>query len=309
MRDAFFRTLTELGIADPRIMFLTADLGFKLFDAFAEACPDRFLNLGVAEANMVSVAAGLALTGKRPFTYSITPFATIRCLEQIRNDVCNMELPVIVTSVGAGFAYGVNGGTHHGIDDVAAMRAMPGMTVVSPCDPRETVQAMQALLELGRPSYLRLGRAREPILANTDQPFELGVPSILQEGEGVALLACGSVVGEALEAAATLERESLVKPLVLSVHTLAPITGLAAILEQRHVRFAITVEEHIARGGLFEATCSTLMAAGSAIRVKGLHAPDRFIHTCHSQNAMRKKLGLDAAGIAAATLTTTCGGL
>ena len=186
MRDAFVDELTRAAAADDRIALLTGDLGYKLFDRFAAACPGRFLNMGVSEANMVSVAAGLALSGMRPVTYSIVPFATARCLEQIRNDVCNMRLPVIVTGVGGGFAYGPNGPTHHGIDDIALMRAMPGMTVLCPADPWETRHALRSALASEGPSYLRLGRNREPDLASAEDAFAAGSPRTLRRGGAIA---------------------------------------------------------------------------------------------------------------------------
>src|SRR5262245_28120030 len=159
MRDTFFAGLSEAGRSDGRIVLLTADLGYKLFDRFVEACPGRFFNMGVSEANLISVAAGLALSGMRPVAYSIAPFATARCYEQIRNDVCAMGLGVLIVSVGGGYAYGANGPTHHGVDDVALMRALPGMSVFCPCDPNETRAALGEALNLDRPAYLRLGRS------------------------------------------------------------------------------------------------------------------------------------------------------
>jgi len=299
MRNAFVRAVTKAAAADDRIMLLTGDVGYKVFDDFAAGFPSRFLNMGVSEANMVSTAAGLALEGMRPFTYSIVPFATVRCLEQIRNDVCNMELPVVITGVGAGFAYGENGPTHHGVDDVAALRAMPGMTVVGPADPREAEQAVSALIDNARPAYLRLGRAGEPVLPGTDAPFVLGRPKVLVEGAGVAVLACGGIASEALQAARILESDG-VRALVLSVHTVKPITGLADMLRAREVRSVLTVEEHGPAGGLFEAVCAHLSVERDAPRIRGLHAPDAFFHVCGSRKALLEMLRLDTPSIVAA---------
>ncbi len=298
MRSAFIRAITAAAAEDERIVLLTADLGYKLFDEFAERFPGRFLNMGVCEANMVSVAAGLALEGRHVFTYSIVPFATIRCLEQIRNDVCLMRLPVTVVGVGAGYAYGVNGSTHHGTEDVGVMRALPHMTVVSPCDPREAEKATAALVEKGMPSYLRLGRAGEPCLPGTDAPFALDRPTILREGRGVALLACGSVAGEALSAAEILGRAGS-SPLVLSVHTLKPLCRLTEVLRARHVTDVVTIEEHGSSGGLMEAVGAQLLSSPPPPRVVGLHCPDGAFDSCGSQDTLRRQAGLDAASIAA----------
>ena len=302
MRDAFFQALTKAAAVDPRVILLTADLGYRIFDEFAEKFPQRFFNMGVAEANMVSVAAGLALEGMRPFIYSIAPFATTRCLEQIRNNLCNMRLPVVVTGVGGGYAYGFNGATHHGVDDIGVMRAMPGMTVVCPCDPRQTADAVKALLRsLRGPAYLRLNRAGEAVLPGTEGNFVLGRPSILRPGKKVALAACGSVAEEALGATEPLLQQGI-SPLVLAVHTVKPISGLKDCLERAEIELLVTIEEHGPCGGLFEAVSAHLYPQSLKPRLKGLHAPDRFLHVGGSQRSLRRKLGLDAAGIARAVI-------
>ena len=303
MRNAFIQALTELAVKDIRIMLLTADLGFKLFDDFKARCPGRFLNMGVSEANMVSVAAGLALSGKRPFTYSIAPFSTIRCLEQIRNDVCDMNAPVVVVGVGGGYAYGVNGATHHGIDDIAAMRAMRGMTVLCPCDPCETIQAVHALVALGAPAYLRLGRGGEAVLPGTDAHLVLGRPTILRPGHTLAFLACGQVAEEALKAAHLLGERGM-NPLVLSVHTVKPLGPLVDYILDGGVEDVFVVEEHGPCGGLFEALAAALSVLPQHPRLTSLSAPDRFIHAVGSQSFIRQAVGLDAESICRTVLDT-----
>lgn len=303
MRNAFFQALTEIAEEDERVMFLTADLGFRLFDEFAARYPNRFLNMGVSEANMVSVAVGLALSGRRPFTYSIAPFSTIRCLEQIRNDLCGMNAPVVVVGVGGGYAYGNNGSTHHGIDDIAAMRAMPGMTVVCPCDPRETVYATRALVSLGAPAYLRLGRNGEAVLPGTDAPFRLGEPTVLREGDSIALLATGQVAEEALQAAELLARYGL-NPLVLSVHTVKPLRSVLDHVMRRSVDAVFVVEEHGPCGGLSEALAVKLAVLSQHPPLIPVTAPDRFVHDVGSQAFLRRATGLDAQSIARLVLNT-----
>ena len=302
MRDAFVRRVTEIAVADPRLIVITADLGFKLFDDFQARCPGRFLNVGVAEANMVSVAAGLALAGKRPFTYSIAPFATARCLEQIRDDVCGMDLPVVVVGVGGGFSYGPNGSTHHGVDDVAIMRSLPGMTVVVPCDPRETESALQALVELGRPAYLRLGRSKEPLLPGTGDSFALGVPTPLRDGRDVALLACGPIASEALQAADQLSLRG-VQAAVLSAHTVKPLGSLLKCVSRFDHIFVI--EEHGPCGGLYEALSGEILESGtyrgSLVRMS---APDRFYRFVGSSGFLRHASGLDSEAIVSRVMTT-----
>ncbi len=290
MRDAFFQTLADVADADPRVMLLSADLGYKLFDNFHARCPGRFLNMGVAEANMIGVAAGLALAGKRPFAYSIATFATARCLEQIRIDLCEMHLPVVVVGVGAGYAYGPNGPTHHAVDDIALMRSLPSMTVVVPCDPRETAAAVRALLDRGGPAYLRLGRSSDPTLPGTER-FTLGVPNLLRKGHGIALVTCGSIAAEVLEAA-----EVVGDPAVFSVHTVKPL-GLGGLGDYDHV---FVIEEHGPCGGLYE-------AVAGEIRHPSLHrisAPDRFHRRIGSTSFLRRASGLDSASIAKRILDT-----
>lgn len=296
MRDAFFDELTRLGREDPRLIFLTGDLGYKLWDEFAATCPGRFLNMGVAEANMVSVAAGLALSGMRPITYSIVPFATIRCLEQIRNDVCNMKLPVLIVGVGGGYAYGANGPTHHGIDDVAAMRTLPGMTIFCPCDPQETRAALRAAHALEGPAFLRLGRNREPNLTHPGAPFTPGRPTLLRDGGRVALLAVGPIAGQALAAADLLRREG-VDPAVWSVHTVKPLDGLVACMDERAYEHVFVVEEHGPCGGLAEALAAEWADRPTRPRLTRVAAPDAYLHTVGSQQYMWSLAGLDSESV------------
>lgn len=303
MRSAFIKALTEVAGADKRVVFLTADLGYKVFDDYRARFPERFFNMGVSEANMTSVAAGLALSGWQAFTYSIVPFATIRCLEQIRNDVCNMNMPVVITGAGGGFAYGANGPTHHGIDDVAALRAMPGMTVVVPADPREVAGAVKALAALHAPGYLRLARNNEPNLPGTDAAFELGVPHVLRRGSRVAILACGPVAAQALGAADRLG-DAGIEPLVLSVHTVKPLGALPEVLYNSRAEWAFVVEEHGPCGGLFEAVSAALAGGSDGPRVRGLTAPNAFLHAVGSQEFMLRAVGLDADSIARTVLDT-----
>src|SRR5262249_33705790 len=164
MRNAFASEITALAAQDERIVLLSGDIGNKLFDEFKARFPGRFLNCGVAEANMISMAAGLAMCGLRPVTYTIASFTTVRCLEQIRIDACYHHQPIVIAGVGAGLAYAANGGTHHSCEDIALLRALPGMTVVCPGDPVEVRLALRAALQEPGPVYLRLGKKGEPVV-------------------------------------------------------------------------------------------------------------------------------------------------
>ena len=189
MRNNFLDTLFELAKADPRITFITGDLGYGVVEKFMEQLPDQFLNAGVAEANMTSVAAGMALSGRIVFTYSIANFPTLRCLEQVRNDVCYHDANVKVVSIGGGFAYGAMGATHHAVEDLAVMRALPNMTVVAPGDPIEARAATRALVAMPGPGYLRLGKAGEPKVHSGEVDFAIGRAIRLRDGGDVTRVA------------------------------------------------------------------------------------------------------------------------
>ena len=194
MRNAFIRGLTARAAEDQRVMLLTGDLGFKIFDDFAARFPGRFLNAGVAEANMIGVAAGLALAGFRPFAYSIVPFVTLRCLEQIRDDICYNNVAVAIVGVGGGYSYGLNGPSHHALEDIAIMRALPNMTVVCPGDPLEAELAVQASASHEGPLYLRLGRAGDAIAYREPPAFRIGEAITLRPGNDCALISTGGHV-------------------------------------------------------------------------------------------------------------------
>ncbi len=222
MRDAFIRGMMTLAEQDRRVVLLTGDLGFKLFDNFAARFRGRFYNAGVAEANMMGVAGGLALGGLRPFAYSIVPFATLRCLEQIRNDICYQEAAVTVVGVGGGYSYGANGPTHHSLEDIAVMRCLPNMTVVCPGDPVEAELATRAAGAHAGPLYLRLGRARDAVVHGSVPPFSIGRAIVVREGGDCVLIATGGILPVAVAAAAQLAGEGI-GCRVVSMHTVKPL--------------------------------------------------------------------------------------
>src|SRR6516225_4917658 len=185
MRTAFIETLCAAAEEDERVWLLTADLGYSVLEKFRDRFPGRYVNVGVAEQNLIGVAAGLARCAKVPFVYSIANFPTLRCLEQIRVDVCYHECPVKVVAVGGGFTYGSQGYTHHGVEDLAILRTLPGMTVVAPGDPVETRLATEALAERPGPGYLRLGKAKEPVVHAAEPPCALGRAITVRPGQDV----------------------------------------------------------------------------------------------------------------------------
>jgi transketolase len=276
---------------------LTGDLGFKVFDEFAAEFPGRFLNVGVAESNMIGVAAGLALGGMRPFAYSIAPFATLRCLEQIRNDVCYHNVPVTIVGVGGGYSYGHNGPTHHALEDIAVMRVLPNMTVVCPGDPLEVEPAVAAAAAHGSPVYLRLGRAGDPVVHRGAVYFQIGQAIHLREGRDCTLISTGNALPVAVEAADRLGENSI-SCRVLHMHTVKPLDEAALLACAEETRALFTIEEHSRMGGLGSA-----VAEWAAVnRVPGplclFGAEDCFAPSTGGQAYLRALSGLTAEHIA-----------
>lgn len=257
MRTAFIETLCKLAGQDDRIWLLCGDLGYGVLERFAHAFPQRFVNVGVAEQNMTGIAAGLALCGKVVFTYSIASFATFRCLEQIRNDVCYHRANVKIVAVGGGVAYGTAGYTHFAVEDLAVMRALPHMTVVAPGDPVEARLATEAIAVHHGPCYLRLGKAGEPVVHTTEPAFRLGQAIWLRPGSDVTLVSTGAVLSRAVEAARWLEDRG-VSAGVLSMPTVHPLDQGAIRGAAARSAVMCVIEEHHAIGGLGDAVARAL---------------------------------------------------
>jgi len=297
MRNAFIRALTDAAARDERILFLTGDLGFKLFDDFAARFPGRFMNVGVAEATMAGVASGLALEGKKPFIYSIATFATMRCYEQIRDDICYHDADVTIVGVGGGYSYGPNGPTHHALEDIAIMRALPNMTIVCPGDPAETVAAVHALARHRGPAYLRLGRAGEPEVHPGPVSFGIGESLVLRDGRDVALLSTGNMLATAVRVADLLAGRGFTCG-VVSMPTVKPLDVRAVDDAIHHAAVVATLEEHSLLGGFGGAVAEHVAEAGVGVRFRRFGAPDRFSHACGDQEFHREAGGLTAARIA-----------
>lgn len=275
MRNETIKTLTDFARANSDVMLLTADLGFSVLEQFANVMPQQFLNVGVCEQAMVGIAAGLALSGRRVVVYSIANFATLRCLEQLRNDVCYHDLPVTVIAVGGGLAYGAQGYTHHGVEDLGIMAMMPNIVVVCPADPHEAESLLPQLLERGRPAYVRLGRAGEPRLHSAETEIQIGRAIELRKGNDIALLATGPLLGRALHAADLLV-EAGVSCSVISFPTFHPLDEEMIEIVGRTHRAVLTIEEHIVDGGFGTRVAERLLRSGIAPRFETYGVTDEL---------------------------------
>jgi transketolase len=297
MRAAFVRGLTAAARQDPRVMLLTSDLGYKIFDEFATEFPGRFLNVGVAESNMIGVAAGLALGGMRPFAYSIAPFATLRCLEHVRNDVCYHKLAVTIVGLGGGYSYGHNGPTHHSLEDIAVMRALPNMSVVCPGDPVEVEQAVAAAAAHGSPVYLRIGRAGDPVVHQGPVRFEIGRAIILRDGRDCTLISTGNTLPLAMEISDHLGASSI-SCRVLNMHTVKPLDTGALHACAGETRALFTLEEHSRIGGLGSAIAEWAAMNRISCPLHLFGAEDSFASLTGSQAYLRALCGLTAEHVA-----------
>lgn len=297
MRDAFIRALTELATTDERIVLVTGDLGFGVLQDFAARFPDRYINAGVAEQNMTAIACGMALEGYQVYTYSIGNFPTLRCLEQIRNDVCYHDADVKVVSVGGGFSYGQLGMSHFATEDLAIMRALPNMTVVAPSDPWEAAELTRQLSARPGPAYLRLDKSAAGL---DETPVALGQARTVRAGGDVCLIATGGIVEEAVKAADLLAGRGI----AAAVHAVATIKPLdpALVAAASAARAVVVIEEHTVIGGLGSAIAEACMSAGAAPpRFLRIGLDDIYPTIVGDQRYLRKVYHLDAEAVARRT--------
>lgn len=297
MRSAFIRTLSRLAAERPRLVLITGDLGFGVLDEFRERFPTQFYNIGVAEQNLAAVATGLALAGHVVFTYSIGNFPTLRCLEHIRNDACYHNANVKIVTVGGGMAYGALGVSHFATEDLAIMRALPGLTVVAPGDPVEVEQLLPQIVAHEGPVYLRLGRAGETALHHPDVEIVLGRLAPVRPGSDALLFTTGGMLPVALEAAERLAGDG-VSAAVVSAHTLKPLDadGIAELAARYSV--VVACEEHQVTGGLGGAVAEVLAERGISPRFRRFGLTG-FPHSIGSQEYLRKANGLDGTALSA----------
>ena len=297
-RSGFGAGLLEAGKADSRIVALTADLkGSLKMNAFADAFPERFIQCGIAEANMVGVAAGLAITGKIPFIGSFAEFVTGRVYDQLRQEVAYGRTNVKIASSHAGITLGEDGATHQTMEDIALMRALPEMVVLAPCDYNETLQATLAAARWEGPVYLRFGRPAVPNFTPEDRPFVIGKAWVMNEGKDVSIIACGHLVWEALHAAQELEAEGISAE-VVNMATIKPLDEEALLATAAKTGALVVAEEHNMAGGLGEAVAGVL-ARRQPAWVEFVNGADRFGQS-GTPSALMAAYGLDAQHLVAA---------
>lgn len=298
MRNAFAKQITALACADERVVLLSGDIGNRLFDGFKAQCPRRFYNCGVAEAGMMSMAAGLAMCGLRPFCYTITPFLTYRCLEQIRVDVCYHNVPVAIVGTGAGLAYATLGPTHHSCEEMGMLRLLPGLTVLAPADEWEVRAAVSAALRSTGPVYIRIGKKGEPKVHTAEPDLVIGKALVIKPGADACILSAGTVLAEAVAAADRLSQQGI-SVQVVSFHTLKPLdTGLLTDVFRRF-KVVATIEEHSLLGGLGGSVAEWLAdQSGSKARLLRFGTPDEFMHLTYDQQEAREHFGLTASNLA-----------
>lgn len=297
MRDTFVRTLISLAEEDSNIELITGDLGFGVLKPFWEQLPEQFVNAGIAEQNMTSLAAGMALEGKTVFTYSIGNFPTLRCLEQIRNDCAYHKANVKIVCVGGGFVYGSLGMSHQATEDIAVMRALPDVAVLCPGDLVEAAEATKAIAAYPGTCYLRLGRGGEKRIHDRIEAFEIGKAISIHDGERVAIFSTGAIFEEISGTEEILSQHGI-RPAAWTFPTVKPIDRETIKNCAEKFDLIVTVEEHNLSGGFGSAVAEVLAEAPRCAKLLRIGLHDTYSAIVGNQKYLRAQFGLDAAGIA-----------
>lgn len=272
MRTAYLETLYKLAKNDKRVYALISDNGAIVYDKYRRDIPDQYLNLGISEANMIGMAAGMASCGKIPFTYTIGAFLAYRAFEFIRNDVCLQKQNVKIVGTGAGEVYSALGPTHHSTEDMGGLRTLPNLTILCPASPLEVIKATKAAYEFDGPVYLRLGTNREPEIYNNDYEFNIGTGVTIKDGNDITLIGTGSIIKDVIDLAEALEKENI-HARVINIHTIKPIDKELILKAVDETGRIITIEDHNVIGGLGSAVAELVAELGKGIGFKriGLH--------------------------------------
>ncbi len=295
MRNTFIDTVIDACNTRDDVMILSGDAGLGVFDEFKITHPDKFLNLGVAEQNMTSFAAGLSITGSKVYTYNIIPFTLYRCYEQVRNDICYQNLPVVMVGTGSGVTYAPQGMTHYAIEDIGLARTLPNLTILSPMDPLEAELAARFSLNADNPVYVRLPKKGEPHIHEKGD-FDITVPQKVREGGEIAILFHGSISTEVMEAYNNLVNENI-HPMLVSIPMLQPLNHEALFETIKDMKHVISIEEHYENSGLgniLEGLCSKHKPSWN---LKTMGIPFHFVHEIKNQQGMREHFGIHSKNI------------
>lgn len=292
MRNNFADELLKIAHENPKVILLSGDIGNRIFDGFQKAFPERFYNCGVAEANMNSAAAGLAMCGFLPITYTITPFNTTRCLEQIRNDICYHNVPVIIVGVGAGLSYSSLGGSHHACEDISFLRTIPNMRVLCPADSFELRALMKEAFKNPQPTYLRIGKKGESNVYSKLPDITIGKASLIKEGSKICLIGCGNIMPIIMKTADLLEKDNQ-STAVYSMHTVKPLDKETLKTIFSNFKMIVSIEEHSSIGGLSSAIAEFMVDERLPFtNYLRFTTEDRFPSVLGSHEFLRDSFGL-----------------
>lgn len=297
MRNAIIEEVYEIMKKNKDSYFLTGDLGYNTLEKIEKDFPDRFINVGIAEQNMIGIASGLALTGKKVFVYSIIPFLIMRCYEQIRNDVCYHDLDVTLLGSGSGLTYGILGSTHFALEDLAILRPLPNMTIFSPADEMDARLGVKFSTNFHHPLYIRIGLREETKIHQHAYNFKFGKGVVIQEGKDLVFLVTGTLMEEAIKASKIIEKEKGLTATIVDIHTIKPLDKELILKEVLGKKIVITVEEHGKIGGLGSAVAEVLSNAKLSTGMITIGTGDTFMEVIGTRSYLRKKLQLDSYGI------------
>lgn len=308
MRNTFINTLTNIAETKPNLFVIAGDLGYGVLNNFIKKYPNQFINSGIAEQNMTSIAAGMALEGKICYTYSIANFPTLRCLEQIRNDITYHNANVKIVSVGSGFSYGSLGMSHHATEDIAIMRALPGITIFTPCDPIETIEVAKLSAEIDGPCYIRLGKGGEKTLhKNNSLDIKVGKPLPIYDEGNIAIFVCGSIAQEACDAATILRNKYNIKCKIFSFPSIKPLCSSEIIKITNDIEYVFTIEEHNIIGGFGSSISEIFTDNGIKLPLKRIAINDTYVSIVGSQQYLRECYGLNSSSIVRVILKNIIG--
>ena len=293
MRNAFVEEITKISKNNKKIVLLSGDIGYKLYDEFKKKFPNRFYNCGVAEANMSTVAAGLALKGLRPITYTIATFNVYKTVEQIKIDIAYPNLPVIIVGVGAGLSYSGLGSTHHATEDIAILRSIPNLNIIAPADANELRSLLKQIIKSKKPTYLRIGKKGERKIYNKIPNTKIGKAKVLIKGKDVCIIGCGNILINAYDAIKNLNKKKIF-PELISMHSIKPLDK--SILNKIFKKFKniIIIEEHSAIGGLGSAISEHYTEKKNSNKILKLNIGNDFVLKSGNQNNAHKILKLSA---------------